>query len=79
MNWFLYHLDTNSLVLDKIDLEPHHDNWVNNNHKAIFPKMKKGDTLIATQKDMPISVFNWELSLYCQNCNHYHCKYEECK
>jgi hypothetical protein len=85
MKWFLYHLDNQNvdknlhgLIVDKVDLEPHHENWVNNKDKAIFPKMKKGDSLIATQHDMPIGVFNWETTLYCRKCEKYHYKYEEC-
>lgn len=85
MKWFLYHLDNQNvdkklhgLIVDKVDLEPFHDNWVNCKDKVIFPKMKKGDNLIATQHDMPIGVFNWETTLYCQKCEKYHYKYEDC-
>lgn len=76
MKWFLYHLDNHGVIVDKVELEPYHDDWVN--HKAIFPKMKKGDSLVATQHDMPIGVSNWETTLYCRKCEKYHYKYEEC-
>ena len=85
MPWFLYHLDNQNidknlhgLIVDKTELEPLYDDWVNNKDKAIFPKMKKGDTVVATQNDMPIGVFNWEITLYCQKCEKYHYKYVSC-
>jgi hypothetical protein len=77
--WFLYHLDNQGLIVDKVDLELYKTDWGFGKDKAIFPKMAKGDTVVATQKDMPIGACNWELSLYCQDCKQYHCNYEACK
>jgi len=77
--WFLYHLDNQGIILDKVDLELHHADWVNNNNKAIFPKMGKGDSVVATQNDMPVGVSNWETTLCCPKCLKYHYTYQECK
>lgn len=76
--WFLYHLDNQGVILDKIDLDLYKTDWVNNNNKAIFPKMGKGDSVVATQNDMPIGVSNWETTLCCPKCLKYHYKYLSC-